>query len=149
MDLSSFMKTTLKRVVREEFGDGDNRFTVELRMCSRSDLERMRKASMTKVLDRKTKQYRDEPDLDKLRAYLRDHCVTGWEALTYGKAASLCNRTLSDDQQEFGEKPVDFTGANVQILLEEALGFEDWVWERVTQIAELTEELDSRERPSS
>lgn len=149
-DLKEFLAAAPKRVVREVFGDGDTAFEVELRLCSRADLETMRKQATKRVLDKPTRQYREELDVEKLRHYLRDHCITNWSDLNFAKAAALCNRSLPNGQfQEWGPQPVPCSAQNRQMLLEEAIGFEDWVWEKATALAEVREQIEQEKKVTS
>src|SRR5262245_10660542 len=118
MNLKDYLAAAEKRVVRETFGEGEAAFEVELRLCSRSDLDSMRKKATTDVKDRITKQWTKEVDPVKLRAYLRDHCVTGWAGLTYAKAVTLCNRTVPNgDLAQFANAAVEFSPDAVDMLL--------------------------------
>ena len=149
-DLKAYLEAAPKRVVRETFGSEGAAFTVELKLCSRSDLEAMRKRASKKVLDRQTRQYHDEVDGVKLRTCLRDECVLDWTDLTFAKAAALCARSLPNGQfEQWGDKPVPASENNKQMLLEEALGFEEWVWERVTTNAEEVEKMAQGEGQTS
>ena len=155
MNLREYLNQAERRVTRETFrppGDQDERraFEVELRLCSRTDLESMRRACMKRVLDKQTRQYTDTPDLPKLRDYLAKECITGWERLTFGAAASLCNlSTPNGDLRDWASKPVEFSTENAVMVLERALGFEDWVWERVTSLADEREREEAREKNAS
>lgn len=146
-DLRDFLSTAPKRVIRETFGSGDTAFEVELRLCSRADLDSMRKKATKKVLDRTTRQFRDEVDVERLREYLRDQCILNWTELTFAKVAQLCNRAAPD--AAVAKTAIPASSNNKQALLDEALGFEDWVWERVTSLAEEAEHIAAGEGRTS
>jgi hypothetical protein len=146
------LKELLDRAGRREFtsdyGDGENRFRVRLRACSRSDIERMRKKAVVQKFDRGSRQYRDEVDFTRLRAWMRDRCIVGWDDLTFRKALRLCNANVEnvngagvslDDDMPFDHQ-------HVNLLLEEAIGFDDFVWREVTEIAEQRGEAEDEEK---
>lgn len=152
MNLREYLEHAERKVARETFrppadADDARAFQVDVRFCSRSDLEAMRRTCMTKVLNKQTRQLEDQPNLPKLRGFLAEQCLADWAGLTYGVAASLCNLvTPNGDRGAWAPKPVEFSTENATMLLERALGFEDWVWERVTALADDREREEAREK---
>lgn len=134
--LGDLLRDAPRREILEDFGDGETRFRVRLRACSRSDIERMRKRALVQRRDRATRTMVDDLDLSKVREWIRDHVVLGWESLTFRKALALCNRASVNGAVEYMDEPVPFSTDHVQLLLEEAMGFEDFVFQRCTEVAE-------------
>lgn len=146
MNLREYAEGAEKKVVTETFGEGKRAFEVELRLCSSSDLDAIRKKCMKRELQKGPngqKEWREVADLPRLRQYLMDHCILGWKGLTYAKAMDLCNLTTPNGQKAgFADQDVKFEPVSVEMMLEEALGFEDAVWERIRSLAT---ELDKQE----
>jgi len=168
MDLRQYLDAAPKRVVRETFGMGRLSFEVELQLCSRGDLEAMRKKATTRVKDGRTGQYRDELKMELLRKYMAEHCITSWSGLTYGKLTALCNRlTPNGDYAGMQDTAIPFENEiggnivrdNVLVVLEHARGrvlnadneevvtsFEDWVWEKITSLADDDARMEAGEK---
>jgi len=137
MDLREFKERTTPLVVREEFGEGALRFTVELRLCDKRELELMFNRCSKRVWDRKTRTRDTEVDAEKLRRELAP-LILGWEGLTWAKLCRLTGVRFAEN----GASKVDLT-AEVPVtddfklhLLEAAFGFEVWLIERLTEVSE-------------
>lgn len=154
MDLSEYLNEAQARVAWERFRpDIPESFEVQLRFCERPELEKVHKRFSNKSVERLpdgTKQWRDVADLPGIRKYLAEHCLTGWRGLTFGAVATLCNlQTPNGDRAAWAGKEVPFSPKDAQVLLERALGFEDFVWTRVTQMAEERAREEARELETS
>jgi hypothetical protein len=145
-NLKELIEEAPNRVVRETFGEGEAAFTVELRCVSRGDLENMRRKSITKVLDKATRQYKDEVSTEKMREYVKTHFIAGWTGLTIGKVLTLCNKSVPKQLQDRIKEEIPFSVEHAGELLENVNGFEEWVWEKISVVADLLaiEEGDSK-----
>ena len=131
------------RVVRETFGEGETTFTVDLQCVSRQDLEVMRLKSVTKVLDKQTRQYRDEVSTEKMREYVRDHCIVNWKGLTIGKVLAICNKAPTKPLLDRLKEDVPFSKESAWSLLQNANGFEEWVWEKISVVADELAQIEA------
>jgi len=150
MDLEALLEKAPRREFTEIFGSGRNTIEVKLRAVSRSDLISMRKRATVKRLNRVTRSMEDELDFEKMRSWLRDQ-VLGWEGLTFRKVLRLCNRSDSDVGGEVGklDEPVPYNQKHVQLMLEEAPGFEDFVWNQINEVSDEQTEIENREKKIS
>ena len=157
MDLQEYLKAAPPTVAREEFGSGDLRFTVEFAFKRKTELEAMWKR-VTKNVRMKNGQTRDEVDWDRLRGYLRDEVLRGWNGLTFGMFVRMCNLTVPNGAlADYADKPLEFeaikdgrpTRENVTTALLELRGkvvntdgeetmqtFEGWLLGRLADIAD-------------
>lgn len=126
-------------VSRETFGEGETAFEVDIRFVDRKELEAAAEECMT-VIKNRTGVTR-EPDTAKLRKYIRNRLLVGWQDLTYAKLALLCNRAVPSNG--IASTAVPFNADNALRVLEHARGkvggevtnFEDWVWTRSSGLA--------------
>lgn len=152
MNVREYMQSTKRRVSVETYKpatDTDSRrtFEVTVKLCGRAELERMRKSCLVEKWGKgpNGQRVKDEvPDLDKLRKFLATECLDGWQGLTWGTFASLCNADAPSDPAPTDTVP--FSVENAQAVLEFALGFEDWLWETATRLADAREAGEAREK---
>jgi len=85
-------------------------FDVELRLCTKADLEFMRRKCMRTVWTKSPNGGRErgeETNVPELRKFLAT-CITNWKDLTYGMVAALGNLKAppNGDRAKWTSKPV-------------------------------------------
>jgi hypothetical protein len=152
-----YLQGAAAKVATETFrpaadSDDHRAFRVTLQLCSKPELESMLRACATKTLDRTPdgkRDWKDSINPTKLRERMAAH-VTGWEGLTFGLLADLANlQTPNGDKSGWAEKPVDATQENVVVVMENVLGFEDWLLTKLTSLADVLGREEARSKNAS
>jgi hypothetical protein len=146
MNIDEILDGAENRVTRETFGEGELSFTVELRCITKTDLEVMRKKAVKRVWDKASRSHKDEVDADAMRAYVRDRCINDWSGLTVAKLCGLCNKSVPGPLRDKAKDQVDFTPENADAMLKQVMGFEEWVWEKVTALADELAQIDAESK---
>jgi hypothetical protein len=145
------------RVTTAHFESEGEGFDLTLRLFSRADLERIRKACMRRVFDRDARQVVDNVDERKLREYLATHAIVDWDGLTGHKLAVFARRNVAlNGNAEALRTALPFDQKVAIFLLEQAVcirdsgtvGFGDWLWEQVTGAAETFAQVDAEKKTS-
>lgn len=153
MELRDLIQKAPKKTLVETYGSGPHAFDVELRLCSRPDIERI--ANMTVMKKDGRGQWQEKPDPDKVRRFLQEQCIVGWKGLTVATAFNLCNRELENGNGQHASASVAYSADNVALLLEEGvgaegqMGFMDWVISIVAKRVEEEERRVEQEKKAS
>lgn len=109
-------------------------FPCELRAVGRRELDAYGKKSTKREFDRKAKTWIDRPDEKEYRAFCAS-CITGWDGLTLGLYFRLSPYAAPESLNGDEARPIRFTGDQALVLCETITGFEDWVFQQVTTVA--------------
>ncbi len=157
MNARDYLAGTTAKVALETFRpavdtDDHRAFAVTLQLCSKPELEAMLRACATKTLDRTPdgrRDWKDSINPTKLRERMAAH-VSAWEGLTFGLLADLANlQTPNGDKATWAEKPVEASADNVIVVMENVLGFEDWLLTKLTSLADVLGREEVRSKNAS
>lgn len=136
----------------DEPGDDRRAFRVTLRLYSKRELEQIIRDCSTKKLEKQpdgSRTFAPTVDTEKLRARMAG-CVTAWDGLTFGLLADLGNlATPNGDKASWATKPVECSTDNVVVAMETILGFEAWLMQKASALADLTAQAEVREKNAS
>lgn len=107
-------------------------FSVTLGYMSKSVTRKLAKDATTSKMDG-SGNVTPEFDQDKFMESFCKTAVKGWKGLTYSKLAQLM--LIDEDQIDDLEEEVPFSHDNAYLLLKESTIFDNWVNERVSEIA--------------
>ena len=158
MELRTLLDQAPLRVSWETYGNGPDAFEIELRVLSRSEVQGMARKITRRVPDREPdgKQvWREQADNTKYREFLAEHAIVSWRGLTVGAALRYLQRSPAGIKPEVLAAEMEASPANKAIMLEDARGkcfvddedgsgkqhletitFEDFVWQKVTQLSD-------------
>ena len=142
LDVRAYLKAAPKRILHETFGQGEYAFDVTILGCTRYEMEAMRSAATTKILDKTTRQFVDTPDLRKIREFLARKCLNGWSQLTGRKLAYWANLeptgTAGKRQSRTCDNAlVEFSPEAAIAVMEASNQFENFVFTRATDLADV------------
>lgn len=153
MNLREYAEGAQKKVIWHTFANGGRSFDVQLRMCSKAEIQTAVTKFTTKVLDRtpdRTRNWKDVADMPRFRRWLIESAILGWRYLTFGKAVDLCNlATPNGAKSDWATKEVPFEPTSVEMMLEEALGFEEFVFDTISRVADDEEAREAEEKKVS
>lgn len=143
VDLAELLQHAEPLEDEAEFGEGDQAFRVRFKRCSRRDLDDIARAAQSRRRDRTGVLIADADDHKRYRIALRDKCLVSWSGLTVGKVLAACSMQGNGTQTS---TRVEYTPKNALVMLEYArtklldaerpTAFDDWVFERATDLAE-------------
>lgn len=151
MDLRELYEATGTRETTCAFAHSESGigFEITLRCQSRGAIDRVRRKYQT-MRGRGANQ---QPDLDwpKMREWLIEKCLIGWDSLTFRKALLLCNSdpAHANGHMELLDQPMPFTPANARFLLEHGAEVEDFVWGKVLEIGGAVDAAEDSEKKIS
>jgi hypothetical protein len=135
LDVRAYLKAAPKRILHETFGQGEYAFDVTILGCTRYEMEAMRSAATTKILDKTTRQFVDTPDLRKIREFLARKCLNGWSQLTGRKLAYWANLEPTGTADD--DAIVEFSPEAAIAVMEASNQFENFVFTRATDLADV------------
>ena len=146
MDLNAYLDSGSPTESEFAISFGSDTITLRLRLPDAQELQKAHKAATTTKKDR-TGQVRSETDPGKLRDYLVEHVIVGWEGLTGAIAAKLARRTPPNgDQAHLAQEPVEFTPDNCRALLKRVMGLEAELWLEVLRQDHERQEQEAAEK---
>jgi len=121
MNLSELMVDTKSAWVEHPSYSG---FEVELVNLSRPELTALRKRCVTTKFDKKTRQPMEELNDDKFVAEFTKATIKNWKGF---KLKYLEDFMLVDLSEVDGEKELDFSIENAELLIKNSTEFDTWV----------------------
>lgn len=133
MELNELLKEKQELSAWVEYRDG---FKVHIRHLPRRELKALRKRATRKDWDKRSHQPVDIIEDDIILQGLAD-CVLGWKGLTREVALGVLPITEEAAEKIEGELP--FTKTNALALIKEAYDFQEWLQDKVTDLAGIRE----------
>lgn len=147
IDVLKLIEDAPQKILTPTFESEGESFKLELAAYSRAEIQKLRRKGIRRVFDRKNREWRDEPDDDKIQEELAK-AIHGWEGLTGSKLAHYCRKNPNisiDGRREAMESEIPCDLRYRQFILKHAvclrdggtmLGFADWVLEQLTGAAD-------------
>ena|SRR5439155_26542281 len=150
MDLTEYLKAATPRVDPMVIAFEDDTFTLYLKHLDRTQLDQLWRQATRKVFDEKTRQYRDEPNNEKLRKLVVEQAVTDWQGLTYGMAARIARKVPPNGNlgtfAPAADDPVPFSPASALALVETIVNLENEIWKELMKSVERREAEEAAEK---
>lgn len=146
MDLNAYLDSGVPTETEFAIKFGDDVITLKLRLPDAQELQKAHKAATKTTRDR-TGQTKSEVDPAKIRDYLVEHVITGWEGLTGALAARLARRTPPNgDQAHLAAAPIEYTPDNCRALFKRVMGLEAEIWLEVLRVDHERVEQEAAEK---
>ena len=132
MKLSDILSS--EKLLKVEY-PGMEGFEVTLAFLSKDSLLKIRKASTTLKINRKTRQPEEELDEDLFTSNYIKAVVKDWVGLKLKYVASLAPIEVPEDQ---GDQELEYSKENAEVLMKNSMEFDTWVTEMVGDLQNFT-----------